>query len=263
MNVVGRTLALAVALAFAATAVAACGLSPSQRLSPGTAVLDATEEATSTPTASVSAPASADPSVGREQVLRAGDSGSGVQELQRLLASAGYWLGEPDGEYGPLTVQAVLALQKVAGLSPDGVVGPKTRAALRRDVRPTPLRVTGSGVEVDLRRQLLIHVKDGVPRLTLNVSTGSGVTYRQDGSDQVAVTPTGRYTVYREVDGRDVGPLGELWRPKYVVGGVAIHGYPSVPAFPASHGCIRVSNAAMDHLWSSGVLPLGTSVWVY
>lgn len=59
------------------------------------------------------------------------------------------------------------------------------------------------------------------------------------------------------------GLLGDLWRPKYIVGGMAIHGYPHVPAFPASHGCIRVSNAAMDHLWATRLLPLGSSVWVY
>lgn len=68
----------------------------------------------------------------------------------------------------------------------------------------------------------------------------------------ISTTPVGKH-----------GVLGDLWRPKYIVGGMAIHGYPHVPAFPASHGCIRVSNAAMDHLWATRLLPLGSSVWVY
>ena len=60
------------------------------------------------------------------------------------------------------------------------------------------------------------------------------------------------------------GPYGPLYRPKYFAGdGVAIHGYSSVPATPASHGCVRVTNAAIDMLWSSGILPIGTAVWVY
>jgi peptidoglycan hydrolase-like protein with peptidoglycan-binding domain len=186
-----------------------------------------------------------------------------VQSLQRRLASLGYWLGDADGDYGQLTVQAVMALQKAAGLQPDGVYGSRTRAALDDQTQPRPRRVAGTGVEIDLRRQLLIYARSGVPNLILNASTGSGATYRQDGLDQVAVTPTGRHTVYREVDGPDVGPLGELWRPKYIVGGVAIHGYSTVPAFPASHGCIRVSIPAMNHLWEGEMVPVGSSVWVY
>lgn len=196
-------------------------------------------------------------------MLRLGATGLAVQKLQRQLVSLGFWLGEPDGVYGHLTEQAVLALQKAAGVSPDGVVGPQTRTALRDGIQPQPRRVVGSGVEVDLLRQLLMYVRNGEPTLIVNASTGSGATYRQFGVEQVATTPAGRYTVYREVDGSDVGPLGELWRPKYIVGGVAIHGYASVPSYPASHGCVRVSLDAMDHLWASGVLPVGGSVWVY
>jgi peptidoglycan hydrolase-like protein with peptidoglycan-binding domain len=186
-----------------------------------------------------------------------------VRDLQRRLVALGYWLGPPDGQYGHLTEQAVLALQKAAGLTRDGVLGARTRAALDAHVPLQPRRTSGSGVEIDLKRQLLMYVEEGVPTLILNASTGSGAAYRQNGVAQVAVTPTGKYTVYREVNGQDPGPLGELWRPKYIVRGVAIHGYPRVPAFPASHGCIRVSNPAMDHLWTAGLLPIAGSVWVY
>ena len=42
------------------------------------------------------------------------------------------------------------------------------------------------------------------------------------------------------------GSLGTLYRPKFVIGGVAVHGVPRVPDYPASRGCIRVTNAAMD-----------------
>jgi lipoprotein-anchoring transpeptidase ErfK/SrfK len=54
-----------------------------------------------------------------------------------------------------------------------------------------------------------------------------------------------------------------LYRPKYFHGGVAVHGYTSVPATPASHGCVRVTYAAMDHLWAADLLPIGTPVQVY
>jgi peptidoglycan hydrolase-like protein with peptidoglycan-binding domain len=220
--------------------------------------------ATTPPAATPSA--SPNDSAGEEQrqvSLRPGDSGKQVRELQTRLTSLGYWLGRPDGDYGHLTQQAVLALQKAAGLNRDGVFGPQTRAALYEAAQPQPRRTVGSGLEVDLDRQLALYVKNGVLTLVLNASTGSGGKYLQQGVEQVAITPTGKFTVFREVDGMDPGPLGPLWRPKYFVGGVAVHGYTNVPAYPASHGCIRVSDPAMDHLWASAALPIGSSVWVY
>ncbi|MFM8945634.1 MAG: L,D-transpeptidase, partial [Actinomycetota bacterium] len=59
------------------------------------------------------------------------------------------------------------------------------------------------------------------------------------------------------------GDLGEIYRPKYFNGGIAIHGSRSIPNYPASHGCVRVSVPAMDMLWASKMLPIGTKVWVY
>lgn len=264
--VVGLVLVLAV--------TAACAQAPVASLDAGIVAEESsgptpTTSATHTPMAAPSAPTlpSASDASSRSsnpgQVLRHGDRGPEVRQLQQRLISLGYWLGVPDGEYGDLTQQAVLAVQKAAGLTRDGVLGARTRAALHQQVQPKPHRAVGSGVEVDMDRQLLLFVVNGVPTLILNASTGSGATYFQDGVEQVAVTPTGRFTVFREVNGQDTGPLGPLWRPKYIFGGVAIHGYSSVPAYPASHGCIRVSNSAMDHLWSSGALPIGSSVWVY
>jgi lipoprotein-anchoring transpeptidase ErfK/SrfK len=76
-------------------------------------------------------------------------------------------------------------------------------------------------------------------------------------------TPRGEWNTYRAYDGYEHGPLGVLYRPRYVVGGVAVHGYPSVPAYPASHGCIRVINPAMDFLWDTDALSLGTTVVIY
>jgi lipoprotein-anchoring transpeptidase ErfK/SrfK len=67
----------------------------------------------------------------------------------------------------------------------------------------------------------------------------------------------------RQIDGVRHGPLGDLWRPKYFNGGIAIHGSPSIPPYPASHGCARLSNAAMNWIWATNKIPLKTKVWVY
>ncbi len=124
-------------------------------------------------------------------------------ELQRQLASLGYWLGTPDGTYGGLTQQAVTALQKAAGLSRDGVFGPQTAGALARGTRPAAHSGSGHVVEIDRARQLLMLVSNGHVDTVLNTSTGSGATYTVDGQTSLAVTPAGTYHVFRQVNGSD------------------------------------------------------------
>lgn len=53
-----------------------------------------------------------------------------IAELQRALTTAGYDSGAPDGTFGQNTEEAVVAFQQANGLSPDGIVGPETAAAL-------------------------------------------------------------------------------------------------------------------------------------
>ncbi len=63
-------------------------------------------------------------------VLRQGASGGEVKELQRRLKNWGYYSGEVDGVYGPQTVEAVKYFQRKNGLTPDGIAGKATFAAL-------------------------------------------------------------------------------------------------------------------------------------
>jgi lipoprotein-anchoring transpeptidase ErfK/SrfK len=187
-----------------------------------------------------------------------------VDELQRQLVAAGYWLGTPDGAFGQLTQQAVLAVQKTAGIGLDGVVGPATRQAIAAGARPTARSTAGGVLEVDIAKQLLLVVRDGRVETIFNTSTGTDEIYVHDGAEYLADTPRGTWRILRQVDGVDPGPLGDLYRPKYFhTDGVAIHGYASVPAVAASHGCVRLTNAAMDWLWSSGVAEINTTVFVY
>lgn len=195
--------------------------------------------------------------------LQLGSRGSAVLTLQRRLVSLGYWLGRPDGIFGDSTQQAVYALQKAAGLGRDGVVGPSSAGALAQGVRARPRSRSGSLVEIDLQRELLMIVRNGRLLAALNTSTGGGYVYVVNGASAVATTPTGSFHIFREVDGIDISPLGELWRPKYFVGGVAIHGYDYVPPTAVSHGCVRVSFEAMNWFWAANLMPLGTRVWVY
>lgn len=182
---------------------------------------------------------------------------------QRRLAALGYWLGAADGVYGEGTRHAVVALQKAAGLPRDGVLGPRTRRALDAGIRWRG-DVTGNAVLVDLDRQLVGIVRDGAIVVTLDASTGSGRTYTQpDGDPATATTPRGAFEVAWQVDGWRTSDLGRLYRPKYFHHrGIAVHGYPNVPAVPASHGCVRVTLAAMDMIWRERLMPIGSRVVV-
>jgi len=191
--------------------------------------------------------------------LALGAVGPGVENLQRRLLALGYW-GVVDGKFGTLTTQQVYAFQKANGLPRDGVLDGAELAILERATRVVPRSSSGRQVEVDKTRQIIIVSVDGQTEWVFNTSTGNGRPY---GRGAVAITPEGRFTFHRQIDGLRISALGELFRPKYFVGGYALHGSPSVPPFPASHGCVRVTNAAINFIWANNVIPLGTPVWVY
>ncbi len=65
--------------------------------------------------------------------LRRGDRDSDVKVLQRTLRSVGYDL-EIDGVFGRITQECVKSFQATHGLVRDGIVGPKTWAALEKAV---------------------------------------------------------------------------------------------------------------------------------
>ncbi|GAB6938631.1 L,D-transpeptidase family protein [Isoptericola variabilis] len=201
----------------------------------------------------------------RDKMLEYGDSGERVLALQQRLQELGYFLQDADGSFGPATQQAVWALQKAAGQYRDGVVGPKTQAALDDGVRPQAHSSSGKAIEIDLDRQLLMTVEGGKVTRIINASSGNGETYEAKGRSYHATTPRGSYAVYMERNGMHESTLelGSMYRPKYFSGGYAVHGSGSIPPFPASHGCVRVSNAAMNWLWDSWGMPKGTPVILY
>ena len=116
-------------------------------------------------------------------------------------------------------------------------------------------------IEVDLSRQVLsvINSSGNVMKI-LPISSGSGKWYVSEGDRRRAITPTGRFRVYRKIPGWRKSPLGLMYYPVYIVGGIAIHGSPSVPRRPASHGCIRIPMYAAQAFFNA--TPIGTLVVV-
>lgn len=195
--------------------------------------------------------------------LYRGCIGEDVRALQQTLAARGWWCGTADADFGELTQQAVWAVQKQNGLVRDGIVGPLTRTALANGTLPAPVGGSGSRIEVHLRKQLLLVVRSGRTSLALNTSTGNGEYYWLNGRRYRATTPTGSWTVYSAYSaGWQTGDLGKMWKPMYYNSGWAVHGSASIPPWPASHGCSRLSVRAMNMLWSTGTMFVGCRVTV-
>ena len=278
---VTRSSALAAALVALSLALTGCGVDTSparavaaeQTATPVSAPATSsapTPPATSTPTPSpVSAPtrstttSAQGPAGTTATVTTPTAAPTDVSAVQRRLRELRYYAGDADGRSGSATRSAVMAFQKVNGLAADGAVGPRTLAALAAPRAPQlRLGSPADRVEVDLDLQVLHVVEDGRIVRTMPVSSGNGETYRQqDGSRARALTPVGTYRIERRIVGVREAPLGTLYDPQYFHHGWAIHGSHSVPAGPASHGCVRVTRADAKAL--RRLVDVGTTVHLH
>jgi N-acetylmuramoyl-L-alanine amidase len=106
-------------------------------------------------------------------------------------------------------------------------------------------------IEIDKTRQILMIVKGGKPYGIIAVSTGA-----------TGNTPVGRFHILRKAPSTSTW-LGSaiLWRTMDFYGNFAMHGYPEVPPYPASHGCVRepmwVADWTYEHSW------VGEAVYIY
>lgn len=185
-----------------------------------------------------------------------------VLEAESRLNELGYWAGDADGKWDAASRHALIAFQKVERRKRTGVLTEEELQALRAASRPRSLEGGPAHVEVDISRQVLFVVDDnGTVTKILSVSTGSGASYFDQGKQQRAHTPRGRFKVERKIAGWHRSTLGLLYYPNYFSGGFAIHGSLSVPVYPASHGCIRIPMYAAREF--SDMAPVGTEVVVY
>jgi len=185
-----------------------------------------------------------------------------VSNVEARLSELGYWTGNVDGRFDAESRSALIAFQKAEGLPRTGRLSAADIRAMDRASRIIPRERGYYHVEVDLDRQILFLVgsDDRVSNI-LPISTGGGEEFTSEGWTRQAITPVGRFRVHEKIDGWHKGPLGSIYYPNYILGGLAIHGYPSVPMHPASHGCIRIPMFAAKKF--SEMTPIGTAVLVY
>jgi len=182
--------------------------------------------------------------------LSTGSHGVYVRLLEQRLVELHYRLvGTDDGRYDDRTADAVVAFHKVQGMARTFTVEVSTWRALADPRVPQP-RYTWRGlhVEVDQTHQVAMIVVDGEITDIFHVSTGKPSTPTHDGL----------FRVNRKIAGYSGH---QLYYPSYFDGNRALHGWPDVPTYPASHGCVRIPY--WNAQWVYGLAPIGTRVAVY
>ena len=173
------------------------------------------------------------------------------EQVEQKLAALKYDVGPADGNIDAQARSAIIAFQKVGHLPRTGELTPEVAAQiLATNSPPGPLAPNGEPhrVEVSLAHQVLFLYQGGNLTKILPVSTGTSAT----------PTPTGTFRFYRSDPGWHTSRLGRLHNAQYFVGGYAIHGSNSVPAEPASHGCIRIPMSASE--WFPSAVGRGVQV---
>lgn len=178
------------------------------------------------------------------------DGGKVVKLFNNLLEKQGYGNAAPGKSFNGSTSRAVLAFRKVNGMARNTKATPDIFRRLADGKGAFKLKYPGQGrhVEVDVSRQVMVLADKGKPRYTYAVSTGAPGTP----SDR------GHYRFFRREPG--FNNLG-MYYSVYYNRGEAIHGYKSVPNYPASRGCIR--NAIADAQFAYNWVRIGMSIYVY
>lgn len=163
-----------------------------------------------------------------ERAASYGSTGLVVRLLQRQLKARGYVVGQP-GIYDGRTARAVAAFRKLTGMSRTEVASSDVFDKLSRGAGYYKVRYPDHGhhVEADLTHQVLALIDGGKVERIYPISSGAPVT----------PTVLGSYKVYMKTPGTN--QKGMVYS-SYFIRGYAIHGYVSVPPYPASHGCLRV-----------------------
>jgi lipoprotein-anchoring transpeptidase ErfK/SrfK len=178
-----------------------------------------------------------------------GERGTKVLMLQRGLYRLGFAV-PVTGSFDWLTANAVNAFRKTNGMGRDGYAEKSVYAKVLRGEGAYRLRYPKAGkhVEFDWSRQVLVLADKGKPFRTYHTSSGTPAT----------PTVFGTYRFYLQTPGTN---SKGMVHSSYFIRGYAIHGYASVPNYPASHGCLRVPipNAASIFGW----IDIGDPIFLY
>ncbi len=181
--------------------------------------------------------------------LDPGNRSGKVKLFNRLLARRGY-VNDGGRAYDGATGRAVLAFRKVGGMSRTTNASATNFKKLAKGKGGYSVRYPGSGrhVEADLSRQVMVLANGSKAKEIYHVSTGAPAT----------PTIPGTWRFYRKQAGFN---SKGMYYSVYYNRGYAIHGYKSVPTYPASHGCLRnpIPNSKHIYKW----VDIGMLIHIY
>jgi len=181
---------------------------------------------------------------------------------EKKLSELGFWIKNIDDTTDESTRYAVLAFQRVKGLKQTGFLISKELSILKNSKTITLKSGDFPHFEVDLKRQILFFVNEnGKVSHILPVSTGTGKKFTEGGRTRRAVTLKGTFKIFKKVESWKESPLGNMYYPSYLIGGVAIHGSNFFPNRPSTYGCIKVPLIYATEL--SRLMPFNATVIVY
>lgn len=209
------------------------------------------------------------PLLGAGVTLASGSTNPNLPAYEQRMVDIKLDPGTVDDKFDSSTNFAVQTLQKLKGLPVNGVLGDAEILALNTFQFNEPHVFPGESnrLEVNLDTQIGTVYQNYQVRLVTTVSTGNQASYsyvsKKTGRSvsSKANTPTGKFEFFRRYKGWEKSDLGRLYNPVYFKGGIAVHGYPSVPAKPASHGCVRIPMYIAEYF--PGLVENGNTVYVY
>ncbi len=181
--------------------------------------------------------------------LRQGKCGDVVVGFKKAMRKMGY-VANSGRCFGGKTARGVLAYRKVNGMTRSFRAGEGLVKRVYAGRGGYRVRHPGAGrhVEAPLGKQVLVFAKGRKPYAIYPTSSGKSST----------PTVTGHYEFIRTEPGYNSHGMYYSW---YFYGGYAIHGYESVPNYPASHGCLRTFIADQPEIYNR--IKYGEDIFVF
>ena len=170
--------------------------------------------------------------------LHQGQCGDVVVGFKKAMRKMGY-IANSGSCFGGKTGRGVLAYRKVNDMSRSMRAGAGLVKKAFSGKGGYEVRHPGAGehVEAPLSKQVLVFAKGGKPFAIYPISSGKSST----------PTVTGHYEFIRQEPGYN---SHGMYYSFYFYGGYAVHGYESVPDYPASHGCLRTFIADQPEIYN-------------
>ncbi|HWO47498.1 MAG TPA: L,D-transpeptidase, partial [Solirubrobacterales bacterium] len=170
--------------------------------------------------------------------LHQGQCGDVVVGFKKAMRKMGY-IANSGSCFGGKTARGVLAYRKVNDMSRSMRAGAGLVKKAFSGKGGYEVRHPGAGehVEAPLSKQVLVFTKGDKPFAIYPISSGKSST----------PTVTGHYEFIRQEPGYN---SHGMYYSFYFYGGYAVHGYESVPDYPASHGCLRTFIADQPEIYN-------------